>query len=88
MRINDTGTKYDAVTGTKKSRLTDPNEEPAWRWMEKEMVDVLEKWDYIDRRYFDSLVDDAVAAIQKFGDYEMFADPAAFMNEPEELPFD
>lgn len=88
MRINDTGTKYDAVTGTKKSRITDPNEEPAWRWMEKEMVDVLEKWDCIDRRYFDSLVDDAVAAIQKFGDYEMFADPAAFMNEPEELPFD
>lgn len=89
VRINDTGTKYDAVTGTKKSRIYDPNEEPFWRWMEKEMVDTLDKWDCIDKRYFDSLVDDAIATIQKFGDFEMFADPAVLiMNEPEELPFD
>ncbi len=91
VRINDAGTKYDAVTGTKKSKILDPNEEPFWRWMEKEAVDIMEKWDCIDRRYFDSLVDDAIATIQKFGDFEMFADPFAvqFMNEPEEdeLPF-
>lgn len=88
VRANDTGTKFDAVTGTKKSKIYDPNEEPVWRWMEKEAIDTMGKWDCIDRRYFDSLVDDAIETIQKFGDFEAFADPAVFMNEPEELPFD
>lgn len=92
LRKNAQTGKYDAVTGTKKSRLFDPNEEPTWRWMEKDMVDGLEKWDCIDRRYFDSLANDAIETIGKYGDFEIFRDPnEPIMNIPEtgyyELPF-
>ena len=83
--------KYDAVTGTK-----------GFRWMESEMVQELGKEDQIDRGYYNDLVNQAVATIEKYGDFEQFVsdDPVpkptfsvnGFMNIPEnagdEMPFD
>lgn len=52
---------YAAVTGSS-----------GYRWLEAEMVKELEKEPYIDMRYFNTLVDDAVDAINKYGDFEQF----------------
>lgn len=57
-----TGEKgYAAATGSK-----------GYRWMESEMVRQLNKQSDIDRSYYDKLVDDAVAEISKYGDFELF----------------
>ena len=82
--------KYDAATGTK-----------GHRWLESNMVTELEKEDDIDLSYYNKLVDDAVEAISKYGDFSWFVsdDPYVgpinmpdFMNipedAPEELPWD
>lgn len=53
--------KFSAVTGTK-----------GYKWLESEMVKTLGKEGDIDRSYYDKLVDDAVAAISKYGDFEAF----------------
>lgn len=54
-------TKYDSVTGTK-----------GYRWLESEMVVELSKEDDIDVSYYDALVDNAVDAVSKYGDFEWF----------------
>lgn len=57
-----TGEKsYAAATGAK-----------GYRWLESEMVKQLGKEDGIDRSYYDSLVNDAVTDISKYGDFEWF----------------
>lgn len=53
--------KFSAVTGTK-----------GYKWQISEMVKTLGKEGDIDRSYYDKLVDDAVAAISKYGDFESF----------------
>jgi hypothetical protein len=53
--------KYYAAGGTK-----------GYRWLEAEMVKTLGKEADIDRSYYDNLVNDAVADISKFGDFEWF----------------
>lgn len=53
--------KYHAAVGTK-----------GYRWLEAEVVKSLGKEKDIDRSYFQSMVDDAVDAISKYGDYEWF----------------
>lgn len=59
-----TGEKgYAAATGSK-----------GYRWLESESVRLLEKEACIDVSYYDSLVDDARAAIAKFGDADWFID--------------
>lgn len=45
-----------------------------YRWMESEMVKTLNKEDAIDNRYYAELIDKAVDAISKFGDFERFTD--------------
>jgi hypothetical protein len=55
--------KFDAATGTK-----------GYEWMEAEMVRTLGKEDDIDLSYFNNLVDDAVATISEFGDFEGLVD--------------
>lgn len=55
--------KFDAATGTK-----------GYEWMEAEMVKALGKEDDIDLSYFNNLVDDAVATISEFGDFESLVD--------------
>lgn len=54
--------KYYAAAGTK-----------GYRWLEAEMVKELGKEEDIDRSYYQSLVDDAVSTISKYGDFEWFA---------------
>ena len=53
--------KYNAATGSK-----------GYRWLEEAMVKTLEKENSIDFGYFNALVDDAIAALKKFGDVEWF----------------
>lgn len=54
--------KYSAATGTK-----------GYRWMESEMVKTLSLENQIDLRYYAALVDEAVASISEYGDFEAFA---------------
>lgn len=79
--------KYYAVTGSK-----------GYRWLESEMVKELGKESDIDDQYYISMVDDAIATISRYGDFEQFASDEPyvekkpdFMNIPEnadeELPF-
>lgn len=53
--------KYYSATGAK-----------GYRWMESEMVEELGKEEDIDRTYYDQLVDEAIQAIDKYGDFERF----------------
>lgn len=61
MRETDGG--YSFVGGSK-----------GYRWMESEMVKNLGKEDDIDISYYDRLVNDAVDAISKYGDFEWFSE--------------
>lgn len=61
VRLNENTGKYSAATGTK-----------GYRWLEAEMVQKQNKEDDIDRSYYNKLVDAAVDAIAKFGDFEAF----------------
>jgi hypothetical protein len=59
--------KYYALGGTK-----------GYRWMESEMVRNLHLEDKIDKSYYTKLVNDAVATISKFGDFDMFINGLPF----------
>lgn len=63
--------KYSSATGAK-----------GYRWLEAEMVKELGKEDSIDRSYYDKLVDDAVATISKYGDFEMFVSDESYSEPP------
>jgi len=54
--------KYSAATGTK-----------GYRWLESETVKTLGKEKDIDRRYYAAMVDEAIASISEYGDFEAFA---------------
>lgn len=88
----DGNQKFGAVVGTKKPGKGDD----VYKWMEAEMVLKLGLQDYIDRSYYNKLVDDAVETISKYGDFEQFVsdgscDDMNWMNIPEgseeEIPF-
>lgn len=53
--------KYNAATGSK-----------GFRWQEAETLRVNKKEDTIDRSYYAALVDDAVAAISEYGNFDDF----------------
>ena len=53
--------KYDSVTGTK-----------GYRWSDAESIKELNKIEAIDRTYYQTLVDEAVASISKYRDVEAF----------------
>ena len=76
--INKYGrTSYSAPPGSKN-----------YLWLESEMVKALGKENDIDRTYYDKLVDDAVATIAKYGDFEWFvADDIQPPEGIEELPW-
>ena len=80
-------TKFSAVTGTKKK------DGSIYRWMESEMVKELGLQDKIDKSYYNTLVDEAIDAISKYGDFEWFvSDDDSFMEPPlvpgeDEIPF-
>lgn len=62
--------KYNAVTGTK-----------GYRWLEYEQVLELGWQDKVDYSYYNTLLQDAVDTISKYGDISRFID------EPEEVPW-
>ncbi len=66
----DGNIKYDSVTGAKD-----------YLWMESEMVKELGKEKDIDRSYYDKLVNDAVEAISKYGDFEWFVSDDPYISE-------
>ncbi len=57
-----------------------------YRWMESELVKRLDKANDIDRSYYDALVNDAVAVISDYGDFEWFVSddriPPLPLDEP------
>jgi len=66
-----TGEKgYAAATGSK-----------GYRWLESEMVSELGKEDYIDRSYYDKMVDVAVESITKYGDFEWFVSDDPYISK-------
>lgn len=76
--------KYSAASGT-----------TGYRWLESDMVLVPGNEEAIDRTYYNKLVDDAVEAIDKYGDFEWFVSDEPyisrsplpnFMNIPEDAP--
>lgn len=70
--LREAGGKYSAATGSSD-----------YKWMESEMVRALEKEDNINRGYYDRLVDEAVAAISEYGDFEWFASDDHYDVPPE-----
>lgn len=67
--------KYASATGAK-----------GYRWMESEMVRTLGKQNDIDRSYYDKLVDAAVEAIGKYGDFEWFASDDPYICDKVDWP--
>lgn len=67
--------KYDSATGAK-----------GYRWLESETVKNLEKFDDIDRSYYDKLVDAAVDTISQFGDMGWFLSDD-IPDEPDVVPW-
>jgi hypothetical protein len=67
----DGNVKYSSATGAK-----------GYRWLEAELVRLLDKVDLIDRSYYDKLVDDAVATISKYGDFEWFISDDPYVKPP------
>lgn len=65
--------KYYAVAGTSD-----------YRWLEAELVQNLGKEADIDESYYISLCNDAVAAINKYGDFDKFVSDEPYICEPVE----
>ena len=63
--------KYYAATGSK-----------GHRWLEAEMVKTLEKYDSIDRTYYEKLVDGAIDTISEYGDFEWFVSDDPYISPP------
>lgn len=70
-RDKDGNVKYSAATGTK-----------GYFWLESETVKALGKEEDIDRSYYDKLVDDAIDAISKYGDFEQFVNGEVVRDIP------
>lgn len=74
------GDSYASVTATK-----------GYRWLESELVQKSNIKDQVDLSYYRSLVDDAIANISKYGDFEWFVsndDPPSETNHPLSDPAD
>lgn len=73
----DGNTKFGAVVGTK-----------GYRWLEAETVRDLNMQDYVDRSYYDNLVDAAAETISKYGDFYWFvSDNREFKEKLDEPPW-
>ena len=64
--------KYNAAAGT-----------TGYRWLEAETLLAKGNEDYIDRSYYQKLVDDAVDAISQYGDFEWFTSDDLYIPEQE-----
>ena len=75
MRESDSG--YSSVGGTK-----------GYRWMVSEMVKELGKEGDIDVSYYNRLVDEAIASISEYGDFEWFVSEDVYNGELDmSIPF-
>lgn len=81
--------RFAAASGTKIKGTKE-----VYRWMESEMVRTLGLEDQIDRRFYQNLVDEAVATISQYGDFEAFASDDKLpdwmripVTDAEEIPF-
>ena len=63
--------KYYAATGSK-----------GYRWLESEMVEKLGKVDDVDHKHFIEMVDTAIEAISKYGDFEWFVSDDIYVKPP------
>ena len=61
--------KYYAATGSK-----------GYRWLEAEMVEKLGKQADVDHGHFISMIDDAIEAISKYGDFEWFVSEDSYIK--------
>ena len=68
--------KYVSATGAK-----------GYRWLESEMVKELGSQDYIDKRYYKDLADEAVKAISDYGDFEQFVSDDDDKEETDSPPW-
>lgn len=66
--------KYYAATGTK-----------GYRWLDSEMVKGTNE-EYIDRSYYNALVDDAVETISQYGDFEWFVSDDDYILDTQTKP--
>jgi energy-coupling factor transporter ATP-binding protein EcfA2 len=73
-RDKDGNVKYGAATGTK-----------GYFWLESEAVKLLGKENDIDLSYYDKMVNDAVDAISKYGDFEWFVSDDPYVGKKIEL---
>ncbi len=69
--------KYYAAGGSK-----------GYRWLEAEMVKVLEKENDIDLAYYERLVDEAINTISKYGDYEWFVSDDPYIGQTPIFEYD
>lgn len=68
--------KYYAATGTK-----------GYRWLESEVVKDLGKENDVDESYYVRLVDEALDAIGKYGNPDLFVNAVEYVEEKIELPW-
>lgn len=68
--------KYYAASGTK-----------GYRWKESEVLRNKNRDDQIDKRYYQNLVDEAVASIEEYGDFDAFINTPVIDINSDELPF-
>lgn len=65
--------KYNSVSGAKD-----------YRWLESNMAKELHMEEEYDRGYFDNLIDEAIVAINKYGDFDRFIDVSTpYLYSPE-----
>ena len=74
-KAKDGSIKYSSATGAK-----------GYRWLEAEMVKTIGKENDIDRSYYDNLVDGAVDAISKYGDFEWFVSDDPYVTVANDIP--
>lgn len=71
--------KYSAVTGTKKK-----DKSGVYRWYESEALRKIVNYEtVIDTSYFNTLANEAIETINKFGDFNEFVSDDSFMSIPE-----
>ena len=62
----------------KDGRMSAASGTKGYRWMEAELVEKYDMADKIDMSYFIKLADKAIAAIEEFGSFDWFVDPAPY----------
>lgn len=67
---NDDVDKYDSVNGTK-----------GYRWYESEFVKSNKLENHVDMSYFENLAEDAIKSIEKYGDFDIFANGSDYEFE-------